>query len=90
MKFECVKASLACPYVFQRSLHCNGVKNIVIMVGKPCSNCFIKRSFLTLNRVKSYFRSNMKEKNMLAIFNVENGLSTKLEHNNVINIFTVK
>jgi len=58
----------------------------------PCSNCSTERSFSALKRVKSYLRSNIKEEklNALAILNIENDITKKLNYNNVINIFAAK
>ncbi|KAF0753811.1 52 kDa repressor of the inhibitor of the protein kinase-like [Aphis craccivora] len=58
----------------------------------PCSNCSTERSFSALKRVKSYLRSNIKDEklNALAILNIENDITKKLNYNNVINIFAAK
>ncbi|XP_060859956.1 uncharacterized protein LOC132937141 isoform X2 [Metopolophium dirhodum] len=58
----------------------------------PCSNCSTERSFSALKRVKSYLRSNIKEErlNALAILNIENDITTKLNYNNVINNFATR
>lgn len=57
-----------------------------------CSNCFTERSFSALKRVKSYLRSNIKEErlNALAILNIENDITTKLNYNHVINNFATR